>query len=212
MVAVASRHSVMTLFSPPRGIYGHRVRFALAEKGINVDIIDVDGPDMPEDLLALNPYHSLPTLVDRDLVLYDANVIAEYLDERFPHPPLMPVDPVTRAKFRLALYRIEEDWYNLVNLMEAGERERKPVAKHRKMLKERIISSNELFGLKPFFLSDEMSLVDTAIAPLLWRLSRYGIDLSGANVEHIEGYMERVFAREAFKESLTELEQEMRGV
>ena len=115
MAMVANRRSVMTLFSRPTCPYSHRVRIVLAEKNINVEIVDIDGPNLPEDLIDLNPYNSVPTLVDRDLVLYDSRVVVEYLDERFPHPPLMPVDPVTRAQFRLALYRIERDWYGLVD-------------------------------------------------------------------------------------------------
>ncbi|NND65172.1 MAG: stringent starvation protein A [Gammaproteobacteria bacterium] len=200
----------MTLFSRTRDVYSHRVRLVLSEKNINVDVVDVVGADMPEDLLALNPYHSLPTLIDRDLVLYDAGVIAEYLDERFPHPPLMPVDPVLRAKFRLTLFRIEKDWYSLIDLIEAGEQDRKPVAKHRRLLQERIVASEELFSMNDHFLSDEFSLVDTAIVPLLWRLKRYGIDLSSSKVPSIEAYMERLFSRPSVKESLTELELEMR--
>ena len=105
----------MTLFSKPNDPWSHRTRLVLAEKSISIDIVDVEDGNLPEDLLDLNPYNSVPTLVDRDLVLYDSRVIIEYLDERFPHPPLMPVDPVTRAQFRLALYRIEKDWYSLVD-------------------------------------------------------------------------------------------------
>ena len=105
----------MMLYSSPTSFHSHRVRLVLAEKNISMDIISVQGPDLPEDLLDLNPYHTVPTLVDRELVLYDSRVIVEYLDERFPHPPLMPVDPVTRAQFRLALFRIEKDWYSLVD-------------------------------------------------------------------------------------------------
>ena len=113
MAVIANRRSVMTLFSKPTCIHSHRTRLVLAEKNINIEIVNVEGPDLPEDLMDLNPYHTVPTLVDRDLVLYDSRVIIEYLDERFPHPPLMPVDPVTRAQFRLALFRIETDWYQL---------------------------------------------------------------------------------------------------
>jgi len=180
----------------------------LAEKNINIDIVNVEGPDLPEDLMDLNPYHTVPTLVDRDLVLYDSRVIIEYLDERFPHPPLMPVDPVTRAQFRLALFRIEKDWYALAEQFEE-DAEKKAPAKSKKMLKESILASAELFEAKQFFLSDEFSLVDCTIAPILWRLPNYGIDL-GSQAAPIERYMKRVFARSSFQESLTELEQEMR--
>ena len=208
MAVIANRRSAMTLFSRPTCLHSHRTRLVLAEKNINIDIVNVEGPDLPEDLMDLNPYHTVPTLVDRDLVLYDSRVIIEYLDERFPHPPLMPVDPVTRAQFRLALFRIEKDWYALAEQFEE-DAEKKAPAKSKKMLKESILASAELFEAKQFFLSDEFSLVDCTIAPILWRLPNYGIDL-GSQAAPIERYMKRVFARSPFQESLTELEQEMR--
>ena len=208
MAVIANRRSVMTLFSKPTCIHSHRTRLVLAEKNINIDIANVEGPDLPEDLMDLNPYHTVPTLVDRDLVLYDSRVIIEYLDERFPHPPLMPVDPVTRAQFRLALFRIENDWYPLAEQFD-NDSERKQAGKSRKMLRESILASADLFSAKQFFLSDEFSLVDCSIAPVLWRLPAYGIDL-GSRAEPIEGYMRRVFERRSFQQSLTELEQEMR--
>jgi RNA polymerase-associated protein len=188
--------------------WSHRTRLVLAEKSINIDIVDVDDGNLPEDLLDLNPYNSVPTLVDRDLVLYDSRVIIEYLDERFPHPPLMPVDPVTRAQFRLALFRIEKDWYSLAEDIGAGG-ERKPVARALRALEESIISSVEIFAAKRFFLSDEFSLVDCTIAPILWRLPLFGIKLpSQARAIHV--YMDEVFSRPSFQASLTELEQEIR--
>jgi len=208
MAVIANRRSVMTLFSKPTCIHSHRTRLVLAEKNINIEIVNVDGPDLPEDLMDLNPYHTVPTLVDRDLVLYDSRVIIEYLDERFPHPPLMPVDPVTRAQFRLALFRIETDWYEIAEEFDA-ENAAKMTAKSRKMLRESILASVELFAARQFFLSDEFSLVDCSIAPVLWRLPVYGIDL-GSQSAPIEAYMKRVFERRSFQESLTELEQEMR--
>jgi len=208
MAVIANRRSVMTLFSRPTCIHSHRTRLVLAEKNINIEIANVEGPDLPEDLMDLNPYHTVPTLVDRDLVLYDSRVIIEYLDERFPHPPLMPVDPVTRAQFRLALFRIETDWYQLAEQFDADGDRRLP-AKSRKMLRESILASVEIFAAKQFFLADEFSLVDCSIAPILWRLPVYGIDL-GSQSEPIDEYMKRVFERRSFQESLTELEQEMR--
>ena len=208
MAVIANRRSVMTLFSKPTCIHSHRTRLVLAEKNINIEIVNVDGPDLPEDLMDLNPYHTVPTHVDRDLVLYDSRVIIEYLDERFPHPPLMPVDPVTRAQFRLALFRIETDWYEIAEQFGTDAAAKMPT-KSRKMLRESILASVELFAAKQFFLSDEFSLVDCSIAPILWRLPVYGIDL-GSQSESIEAYMKRVFERRSFQESLTELEQEMR--
>ena len=208
MGAIANRRSIMSLFSRPTCIHSHRTRLVLAEKSINIDIVNVEGDDLPEDLLDLNPYHTVPTLVDRDLVLYDSRVIIEYLDERFPHPPLMPVDPVTRAQFRLALFRIENDWYKLAEQIEEAA-EKKANTRARKILKESVLSSAEVFAAKEFFLGDEFSLVDASVAPLLWRLSSYNIDL-GKGGAPIEAYMERMFARQSFRDSLTELEQEMR--
>ena len=208
MAVVANRRSVMTLFSKPTDIHSHRARLVLAEKNINIEITNIPGPDLPEDLMDLNPYHSVPTLVDRDLTLYDSRVIIEYLDERFPHPPLMPVDPVTRAQFRLALFRIESDWYSIAEEAE-NSNDGKLGSKARKLLRESILQSMELFGARPYFLSEDFSLVDCTIAPLLWRLPVYGVDL-GPDVEPIEAYMNRVFARRSFQQGLTELEQEMR--
>ena len=207
MAVIANRRSVMTLFSRPTDIHSHRTRLVLAEKNINIEISSVLGNDLPEDLMDLNPYHTVPTLVDRDLTLYDSRVIVEYLDERFPHPPLMPVDPVTRAQFRLALFRIENDWYSLAE--EADTTDGRLGAKTRKMLRESILQSAELFGARPYFLSEDFSLVDCSIAPILWRLPVYGIEL-GDKFEAIHAYMQRVFARRSFQQSLTELEQEMR--
>jgi len=207
MAVIANRRSVMTLFSRPTDIHSHRTRLVLAEKNINIEITSILGNELPEDLMDLNPYHTVPTLVDRDLALYDSRVIIEYLDERFPHPPLMPVDPVTRAQFRLALFRIETDWYSLAE--EADVTDGKLSAKSKKMLRESILQSAELFGARPYFLSEEFSLVDCTIAPILWRLPVYCIDL-GDKFEEIEAYMQRVFARQSFQSSLTELEQEMR--
>jgi RNA polymerase-associated protein len=208
MAVIANRRSVMTLFSKPTCIHSHRTRLVLSEKNINIEISSVDGPDLPEDLMDLNPYHTVPTLVDRDLVLYDSRVIIEYIDERFPHPPLMPVDPVTRAKFRLALFRIESDWYQLAEQFDA-DGDRKLATKSKKMLRESILASVELFAAMRYFLSEDFSLVDCSIAPILWRLPIYGIEL-GSQAEPIETYMKRVFDRPSFQESLTELEQEMR--
>jgi RNA polymerase-associated protein len=198
----------MTLFSKPTDIWSHRARLVLSEKSVNIDIINVDDGDLPEDLLDLNPYNSVPTMVDRDLVLYDSRVIIEYLDERFPHPPLMPVDPVTRAQFRLALFRIEKDWYGLAEEILVGG-DRKPVARAVKSLEESILSSVEIFGAKKFFLNDEFSLVDCTIAPILWRLPILGITLP-QQARPIHQYMDEVFSRPSFQASLTELEQEMR--
>ena len=207
MALVANRRSVMSLFSSATCPQSHRVRAVLAEKGITVEILDVDASNKPEDLIDLNPYNTVPTLVDRELVLYDPRAIMEYLDERFPHPPLMPVDPVSRARTRLALFRIEQDWYDLVPALES--RGEKTSAKARKILRDSLTASAEVFAAKPFFLSDEYTLVDASIVPILWRLERYRIDLP-RQAKPVLDYAERLFSRESFKASLSDAEREMR--
>ena len=157
MAVVANRKSVMTLFTGAADLHSHRVRIVLAEKGINFDSVDVDTGNPPEDLMELNPYGMVPTLVDRDLVLYDAQVIMEYLDERFPHPPLMPVDPVARAQSRMTLRRIQRDWDSLIDKIAAGGKEK---AKAVKELRESLTVVAPIFEQKPFFMSDELSLLD----------------------------------------------------
>ena len=203
-----ARRSVMTLFSAATDPWSHRTRMVLCEKGIAIELVNVELDNLPEDLIDLNPYHSVPTLIDRDLVLYDSRVIIEYLDERFPHPPLMPIDPVTRAQFRVALYRVERDWYGLARDIE-HDPQGKAAAHARKVLGEAISASAEVFKAKPFFLSDEFSLVDASIAPILWRLPCYGIDLP-VQPQPIVKYMHSIFARPAFRACLTPTEREMR--
>lgn len=208
MGAVANRRSVMTLFSGESDAYSHRVRLVLAEKGINFEVTMVGPKEKCEDLIDLNPYNTVPTLIDRELVLYNSQVVMEYLDERFPHPPLMPVDPVSRANNRLMFHRIEEDLYTLYNAITHGTE--KAATKARKELKDNLTAVSPIFEQKPFFMSDEFSLVDCALIPLLWRLPAMNITLpkqAGALLE----YADRLFARESFQESLTEAEREMRG-
>jgi RNA polymerase-associated protein len=206
MALVANRRSVMTLFSSATDPESHRVRLVFAEKGITVEVVDVDAGNKPEDLVDLNPYNSVPTLVDRELVLYDPRTIMEYLDERFPHPPLMPVDPVSRARARLALYRIEKDWYPQLPALES--KSEKVHSKARKILRDSLTSSAEVFGAKTFFLSDEFSLVDATIIPVLWRLKLYRIELP-RQAKPVTQYAERMFARESFQASLSDAEREM---
>lgn len=205
---MSSRRSAMTLFSVPDDPASHRARIVLAEKSIDIEVIDVRPGQHPGDLLDLNPYNSCPTLVDRDLVLYDSRVIIEYIDERFPHPPLMPVDPVSRARFRLALHRIEQDWYERVAELDREE-DPKQAQKVRRILRDTIVQSADLFKVKPYFMSDDFSLVDASIAPILWRLPRYDIDLP-AEAQAVMKYANLVFSRPAFRASLSEAEQEMR--
>ncbi len=206
MSVVANRRSVMSCFSSPTDPECHRARIVLAEKDITVEIHDVDTNNLPEDLLDLNPYATVPTMVDRDLVLYNARVLIEYLDERFPHPPLMPVDPVSRAKSRLALFRIESDWFSLLGNIEHGTEKKKEQAK--KALTESLINSAEVFSVKPYFLSDEFSLLDCSIAPILWRLPYYDIELPNS-ARAVTDYMKRVFSRPSFQASLSEQERDM---
>lgn len=197
----------MNLYSTSKSIDCHRTRIVLAEKEIVHETLEVDSRKLPEDLIDLNPYCSVPTLVDRDLVLYNSRVIMEYLEERFPHPPLMPVGPVARAQTRLALHRVETDWYPLADIIESkGE---KAVVKARKELTESIAATADVFSAMPFFLSDSFTLVDASIAPILWRMPNYGIELPKA-AKSIHSYAERIFEREGFQISLTEAERELR--
>ena len=207
MAQMANKRLAMTLYSSDSDPYCHMVRIVLAEKGINYETTDVDLDDTPEDLKDLNPYNEVPTLVDRDLVLYGHQVIMEYLDERFPHPPLMPVDPVSRARNRLMLRRIERDWYTLSNKIANGE----DAENTRKELADSLLTVAPIFEQKKFFMSDDFTVMDCAIAPLLWRLQHYGVELPSAAGALIT-YAANVFNREAFKESLTETEQEMLAI
>jgi RNA polymerase-associated protein len=199
----------MTFFSDSTCHYSHRVRIVLAEKGVTVDLIEVDAQHPPAELADLNPYNSLPTLVDRELVLYESKVMMEYLDERFPHPPLLPVYPVARAESRLYMHRIERDWCSLVDKIENGAEPAK--AKAAKELGESFAGIAPIFAEKPFFMSDEFTLVDCCLAPILWRLPSYGIDLKMTRqTKPLFTYMDSLFDREAFQESLSPQEREMR--
>lgn len=207
VTAAVKGRSTMALYSNDRSIHCHRVRFVLAEKGINVDIIDVTNDESAQaDLAELNPYNETPTLVDRDLLLHDATVINDYLDERYPHPPLMPVDPVSRARLRLVHHRVLRDWYPLSLEIENGSGRKADKAKSQ--LKESIVAANDLFKEGDFLMSDELSLVDCTLAPLFWRLPVYGIDLGKAGTT-IQAYIQRLISRKSFKASLTRAEREM---
>ncbi|HEX7027373.1 MAG TPA: glutathione S-transferase N-terminal domain-containing protein [Gammaproteobacteria bacterium] len=205
MATIANRRPVMTLYSVPNCAHSHRTRIVLAEKDIVVEIIDIDPANKPEDLLSINPYDVTPTLVDRELTLYDSRVIMEYLDERFPHPPLLPVDPVSRARCRLALYRIEHDWYSLLGDIEDDQDK---ASQARKYLRESIASIAPIVERMPFFLHDEFTVVDCSIAPVLWRLTHYGIELPG-QAKAVLKYAERLFERPSFRSSLSAVERQM---
>ena len=205
---LANRRSVMSLYSDPTDPSSHAVRFVLAEKAINVEIHHVTMDDKPEDLNDLNPYNAILTLVDRDLVLYEPQIIMEYLDERFPHPPLMPVDPVARASNRLYRYRVQRDFYALVDDVESGEKGVASAA--RKCLRDHLSTLAPIFAQKTYFMSDDYSLVDCYLAPILWRLPAYGVRLP-AHAKALQKFADRLFEREAFAQSLTEAEYELRG-
>lgn len=208
-MSLVTKRSSMALFSDARDHYSHRVRMVLAEKGVTVDIIDVDPNRKPEDLAEINPYNSLPTLLDRDLVLYEANVIMEYLDERFPHPPLLPVYPVQRALSRLWITRVEREWSSRLDVLMLGKGRETVLSKARKELRESIISISPIFAEKPFFMNEEFSLVDCCVAPILWRLNAVDITLPERSTKALQKYMKNMFEREAFRASLTEAELEM---
>jgi RNA polymerase-associated protein len=209
MAVAANKRSVMTMYSHADDMYSHQTRIVLAEKGVGVDITLVDLANLPEDLIDLNPYGSVPTLVDRELALYEASIIIEYLDERFPHPPLMPVYPVSRGRSRLMMHRIECDWYSLAKIILANE-DQGQVEKARKELTESLISVAPILNEAPYFMSEEFSLVDCYLAPLLWRLPALGIELTGQGSKEFKTYMLTVFERESFQASLTEAERELR--
>lgn len=206
MAVAANKRSIMTLFSDTSDIYSHQVRIVLAEKGVGVEISYTDPTDLPEDLLDLNPYGTVPTLVDRELVLYKSHIIMEYLDERFPHPPLMPVYPVSRGQSRLMMHRIEQDWYSIADNIMQGKGD---VNAARNELREAFLSLAPLFAETPFFMSEEFSLVDCYLAPLLWRLPALGIELTGTGSKEVMTYMNRIFERSSFKASLTDQEREI---
>ena len=209
-MGVVAKRSSMTFYSDGTSHYSHRVRVVLAEKGVAVETIDVDPDDKPEDLASLNPYNTLPTLVDRDLVLYEANIMMEYLDERFPHPPLFPVYPVARAQSRLWIYRIKRDWCRLVDPIMAGDGTPAQLDKMRNELRDSLISIAPIFGEKPFFMSDEFTIVDCCVTPILWRLPIMGIELpKNKTTKPLLEYRARLFERESVMASFSEQEKEM---
>ncbi|WDD99794.1 MULTISPECIES: stringent starvation protein SspA [Thalassomonas] len=208
MAIAANKRSVMTLYSHADDMYSHQSRIVLAEKGVGVDIHLVEPGNLPEDLIDLNPYGTVPTLIDRELALYEAKIIIEYLDERFPHPPLMPVYPVSRGRSRLMMHRIESDWYSLAKIILSGPADK--AAKARQELKESLLSIAPVLNETPYFMSEEFSLVDCYLAPLLWRLPVFGIELAGQGAKELKTYMLRLFERESFQASLTEAERELR--
>jgi stringent starvation protein A len=198
---------MMQLYSGTTCPFSHRCRFVLYEKGMDFQVIDVDLYNKPEDIAVMNPYNRVPVLAERDLVLYESNIINEYIDERFPHPQLMPADPVMRARARLMLFNMEHELFSQVEVMEAGRE--KPMEKARASIVERLLEFAPIFGKTRYMLGDEFSMLDVAIAPLLWRLDHYGIKL-GKSAAPLMKYAERIFSRPAFIEALTPSEKVMR--
>jgi RNA polymerase-associated protein len=199
----------MTLYSDPNSAQCHRVRIVLGEKDLIFNVEDILIGQNNEDLLALNPNNTTPTFVDRNLVLYESRVIMEYLDERFPHPPLMPVDPVIRAKTRMVLHYIEKDLYGLLDDIKSSGEKKSSAAKTK--LKENLMLSLDFLQGKKFFLSDDFSIIDCSMAPILWRLPEYDIELP-KSAKPILKYADKLFERASFVDNLSEQEEEMRSI
>lgn len=200
---------MMTLYSDGICPENHCVRLVLAEKDIHLECQIINFQNQPEDLPNLNPYNESLTFVDREVVLYEAQIIIEYLDERFPHPPLMPVDPVSRANNRLCRYRVQRDLYSHAQVLQRSGNKRKAATARRK-LRENLTSLAPIFAQKAYFMSDEYSLMDCYLGTLLWRLPTFSIDLP-RQAKPVLNYAERLFNREAFQISLTKIEREMRA-
>ena len=203
----SNRRAMMTVYSDPACPFCHRTRIVMYEKNITANIEDIIDGQWPEDVAAANPYGASPTLIDRDMVLFDSNIIINYFDERFLHPPLMPVDPADRAKARLMLHRIDKDWYTLWNVLTGVEKGN--TSKARKTVQEDLTVLAPLFAASPYFMSNEFSLLDCSLAPLLWRLPMLNIKLP-TKAKAVEDYAERIFARESFQASLSDIERDMR--
>ncbi|WP_435627851.1 glutathione S-transferase N-terminal domain-containing protein [Candidatus Ferrigenium straubiae] len=197
---------MMRLYSGTTCPYSHRCRIVLYEKGMDFEVIDVDLMNRAEDIAAINPYNKVPVLVERDLILYEANIINEYIDERFPHPQLMPPDPVMRGRARLFLHRFEQELYSQVDIIEQGG---KNADKARAAIRDNLTQLAQILTKQKFLLGDEFSMLDVAIAPLLWRLDRYGIQM-GKEAAPLMKYAERLFSRQGFIDALTPSERAMR--
>jgi len=198
----------MTLYSDPSSAQSHRVRIVLGEKDLVFNVENVAHGENNEDLIALNPNNTTPTFVDRNLVLYESRIIMEYLDERFPHPPLMPVDPVVRAKTRMVLHYIEKDLYGLLEDIKSSGEKKSSAAKEN--LKNNLLLSLDFLQGKKYFLSDDFSIVDCSMAPILWRLPEYEIELPKSAAPILK-YADRLFQRGSFIENLSEQEEEIRN-
>ena len=204
---------MMVLYSGTTCPFSHRCRFVLFEKGMDFEIRDVDLYNKPEDIAVMNPYGQVPILVERDLILYESNIINEYIDERFPHPQLMPGDPVDRARVRLFLLNFEKELFTHVSVLEASNRSGKSadkgVEKARAHIRDRLTQMAPVFLKNKFILGENFSMLDVALAPLVWRLDHYGFELS-KNAAPLLKYAERIFSRPAYIEALTPSEKVMR--
>jgi len=198
---------MMTLYSGTTCPFSQRCRNVLYEKGMDFQIVDVDLHNKPEDLAVMNPYNQVPVLVERDLMLYESNIINEYIDDRFPHPQLMPADPVMRARARLFLFRFEHELFTHVETLEKGNQ--RFVDKARVSIRDNLAQIAPVFTKQKYMLGDEFSMLDVAIVPLLWRLDYYDIQLP-KQAAPIMKYAERLFSRPAFIDSLTASEKVMR--
>jgi RNA polymerase-associated protein len=198
---------MMTLYSGTTCPYSQRCRIVLFEKGMDFQVIDVDMTNKPEDLAVINPYNRVPVLVERDLVLYEANIINEYIDERFPHPQLMPADPVMRARARLFLHNFEDQLFDHIEDIESGDA--KAADKSRAIVRDNLTQLAPIFNKQEYMLGEEFSMLDVAIAPLLWRLGHYGIELPKQAAPLLK-YAERIFSRPAYIEAMTPSEKAMR--
>ncbi len=200
---------MMTLYSGITCPFSHRCRFVLFEKGMDFEIKDIDTFNKPEDLAIINPYNQVPVLVERDLILYESNIINEYLDERFPHPQLMPADPVMRGRGRLVLFRLEKELFVHVATLENPAAAAKDQAKAREAIAQGLTMIAPAYAKNKFVLGDEFSMIDVALAPLLWRLTHYDIKLPKSAAPLLKS-AERIFQRPAFTEALTPAEKAMR--
>lgn len=199
-------NTMMNLYSGTTDPFSHRCRIVLYEKGMDFQVIDVDLYNKPEDIAVINPYNRVPVLVDRDLILYDSNIINEYIDERFPHPQLMPPDPIMRARARQLLHTVELELFSHIEPLEKNV---KTADKSRQHLRDRLTELTAIFSKQKYMLGEEFSMLDVAIAPLLWRIDHYGIDLPKSAAPLLK-YAERIFSRQGFIDALTPSEKVMR--
>ena len=208
-----NRRTSMALFSDPLDHYSHRVRIVMEEKGVSAELINSDINDLSKEIIELSPYATLPVLVDRDVCLYDSIILMEYLDERFPHPPLLPVYPVARAHMRLFIQRIEEDWCTLFDKLLEDNLKPSEEKKIRQDLRSHLSGTISILKEKPYFMSDDFSLVDCCIGPILWRLPLVGIEIKEeAKTRPLHEYMKLILTRPAFLDSLSDEERDIRSI